>query len=258
MQFAILGSGSKGNATLVRADNTALLIDCGFTVQETLNRMAAINFDPMQLSAILVTHEHGDHSKGVVPLSRRLGVPVYASAGTAIALKWHDKLSISVLSGGQLTRIGDLEVLPVVVPHDAREAYQFVISSPQGRLGILTDLGHITPHVVEAYQDIDVLLLEANHDLAMLEAGPYPPALKRRVGGPWGHLNNQQSAEFLQQLNLAQLQHIVIAHISGQNNDPEQAQAVLSEAIPEHAHKLIISQQDQPSDWCCVKLEEPS
>jgi len=254
MQFAILGSGSKGNATLVRTDDTALLIDCGFPVQETLSRMAAIDFDPMQLSAILVTHEHGDHSKGVVPLSRRLGVPVFTSAGTAIALKWHEKLTIQTLTAGVATHIGDLEVLPVVVPHDAREAYQFVVSGRKGRLGILTDLGHITPHVVASYQDIDVLLLEANHDLAMLEAGSYPPALKRRVGGPWGHLNNQQSAEFLQQLNLEQLQHIVIAHISGQNNDPQQAQRVLSDAIPGHAHKLIVSHQDQPSDWCRVEL----
>lgn len=253
MQFAILGSGSKGNATLVRSEQTAVLIDCGFTVQDTLDRMAAVDFDPKQLDAILVTHEHGDHSKGVVPLSRRLGVPVYASAGTAIALGWHDKLTTETLIGGVTTQIGALTVLPVVVPHDAREAYQFVIGSRQGRLGILTDLGHVTPHVVEAYQDIDVLLLEANHDLAMLESGPYPPALKRRVGGPWGHLNNDQSADFLRQLNLEQLQHIVIAHISGQNNDPERAKWVLTEAIPEHAHKLMISHQDQPSAWCHIE-----
>lgn len=253
MQFAILGSGSKGNATLVRSAHTAVLIDCGFTVQETLSRMAAVDFDPSELSAILVTHEHGDHSKGVVPLSRRLGVPVYASMGTAIALNWLEKFTIEPLLADTITQIGELSVLPVVVPHDAREAYQFVISSPHGRLGILTDLGHITPHVVASYQDIDVLLLEANHDLAMLEAGPYPPALKRRVGGQWGHLNNQQSAEFLQQLNLAQLQHIVIAHISGQNNDPERAKLVLTEAIPEHAHKLMISHQDQPSAWCHIQ-----
>lgn len=253
MQFAVLGSGSKGNATLVRAGQTAVLIDCGFTVQETLNRMAAIAFDPHQLSAIVVTHEHGDHSKGVVPLSRRLGVPVYASVGTSIALKWHDKQSIEPLIAGQSTHIGDLEVLPVVVPHDAREAYQFVIGHRSGRLGILTDLGHITPHVVQSYQNIDVLLLEANHDLAMLEAGPYPPALKRRVGGPWGHLNNDQSAEFLQQLNLAQLQYIVIAHVSEQNNSLERARSVISEAIPEHAHKLMMSHQDQPSTWCTIE-----
>lgn len=254
MQFAVLGSGSKGNATLVRTDQTAILIDCGFTVQETLHRMTMIDFDPLQLSAIVVTHEHGDHSKGVVALSRRLGVPVYTSPGTAIALKWHDKLSTIALAAGQIMSIGDLEVLSVVVPHDSREAYQFVIGHETGRLGILTDLGHVTPHVIQSYQDIDVLLLEANHDLEMLEAGPYPLALKRRVGGPLGHLNNQQSADFLQQLNLAQLQYIVIAHVSEQNNDPERARAVLTQAIPEHAHKLMISHQDQPSAWCSIDV----
>ncbi|MFY0663006.1 MAG: MBL fold metallo-hydrolase [Natronospirillum sp.] len=253
MRFASLGSGSKGNATLIAAANTAVLVDCGFSVKETLLRMARLDFPPEQLSAILVTHEHGDHAKGVMALSRRLNVPVYMSAGTAIALDCTAEARIRVIDLHQTFAIGDIEIQPVAVPHDAREACQFVLGFGAQRLGILTDLGHVTPHVIKAYQAVDALILEANHDPDMLAVGPYPPSLKRRVGGPLGHLSNGQSAELLSQIDIQRLQRVVISHISEQNNDVTLAESVLAAAMPGHEAKLQINLQDTGFDWCQIQ-----
>ncbi|WLD57282.1 MBL fold metallo-hydrolase [Salinispirillum sp. LH 10-3-1] len=253
MRFASLGSGSKGNATLITAADTAVLVDCGFSVKETLLRMARLDFAPERLTAILVTHEHGDHAKGVMALSRRLKVPVYMSAGTAIALDCIADVQVRVIDLHQSFALGDVHVHPVAVPHDAREACQFVLSFGEQRLGILTDLGHVTPHVVSAYQAVDALILEANHDPEMLAVGPYPPSLKRRVGGPLGHLSNGQSAELLSQIDLQRLQRVVISHISEQNNDLSLAESVLAAAIPGHEAKLQINLQDTGFDWCQIQ-----
>lgn len=253
MRFASLGSGSKGNATLIAAADTAVLVDCGFSVKETLMRMARLSFAPESLSAILVTHEHGDHAKGVMALGRRLNVPVYMSAGTAIALDCIDDGRVCLIDLHRSLTIGDIEVHPVAVPHDAREACQFVLSYGQQRLGILTDLGHVTPHVVSAYQYVDALILEANHDPELLAVGPYPPSLKRRVGGPLGHLSNGQSAELLRQIDLQRVQRVVISHISEQNNEVSLASSVLAAAMPGHESKLHINLQDTGFDWCQIQ-----
>lgn len=253
MQFASLGSGSKGNATLVCAAETAVLIDCGFSVKETMQRMARLGFEPAQLSAILVTHEHGDHAKGVMALSRKLNVPVFMSAGTAIALDCLADPRVQTIDLHASFYIGALHIEPVAVPHDAREACQFVLGYQAQRLGILTDLGHITPHVVQLYRQVDALILEANHDPDLLAEGPYPPSLKRRVGGSLGHLSNVQSAELLQKIDLNRVQRVIISHISEHNNDLALAKATLASVMPGHEDKLHFNCQDAGFDWCQIQ-----
>ena len=194
MQFASLGSGSKGNATLVWAGDTLLMVDCGFSLRETRRRLQRLSVQPEQLSAILVTHEHTDHCSGVASLSRTYGIPVYLSHGTAGTGRCDGSHQLKCFNSEDAFTVGSVDVRAVTVPHDAAEPCQFVLSCEQQHLGILTDLGSVTPHVLESFSHCHSLLLEFNHDLSMLQAGRYPQALKRRVGGDWGHLNNGQAA----------------------------------------------------------------
>ena len=249
LRFASLGSGSQGNATLVQSGDCLLLIDCGFAARELERRCAALQVDLNQLDAILVTHEHGDHQRGVGPVARRYHTSVWMSPGTAQADfgKLSDCHLINI-HGAAMT-LGDLTITPVAVPHDAREPVQFIFRQGKHSFGMLTDLGHITSHVLTCYAALDALLLEANHDSAMLAQGPYPPALQARVGGDYGHLNNQQAADLLYNIQLEQLQYLVIAHLSEKNNDPALVQTLLCAVDPSVQERLSILQQDTPSDW---------
>lgn len=257
MEFASLGSGSKGNATLVRSGDTLILVDCGFTAREAMARLANAGCEPHQLTAVLVTHEHGDHAKGVLTVGRRLGVPVYMSAGTAIALKCLDDPIVRLITPEQSWVIGELEVTPIAVPHDARENCQFVFTGTRSgrRFGILTDLGHVTPHVASRFRALDALLLEANHDPDLLAAGPYPASLKRRVAGPLGHLSNAQSAELLSAVVHEGLQQVVVSHISEQNNDPELAVRTLAGALTGYRTRITLNTQDSGHAWCSIRTE---
>lgn len=251
-RFASLGSGSKGNGTLVQwecaAGTGTLLVDCGFSAKEAVSRLARLGIDAADLSAILVTHEHGDHIKGVAPLARRFKTPVYMTPGTLHSKNLGVLPDLNLIEGYQSFQLAGLRVDPVAVPHDAREPCQFVFQLDQRRLGVLTDLGNISSHVEESFRDCDALVMEANHDPMMLASGPYPPSLKRRVGGPWGHLSNQQAEAFLQRAELQRLQHLVVAHISLQNNSLERAQAVLS-GVTEQIAKVSWACQDEGFDW---------
>ncbi|TQV85618.1 MBL fold metallo-hydrolase [Exilibacterium tricleocarpae] len=252
MQFASLGSGSRGNATLVRSGDDCVLIDCGFTVKETQRRLARLGVAAEQLAAVLVTHEHSDHLSGVAPLARRYRLPVYMTPGTYKARDLGELPALELIHGYQSFSVGSLDVTPVAVPHDAREPAQFVVQAAGKRLGVLTDLGSITPHVENHYADCDALVLEANHDPGMLAAGPYPVSLKRRVGGPWGHLSNLQTAGFLARLERRRLQHLVVAHISQKNNSLALAQAALTDKISGIA-RVHYACQDQGFDWLSIE-----
>jgi phosphoribosyl 1,2-cyclic phosphodiesterase len=250
LRFASLGSGSRGNATLVGVDDTWVLVDCGFPAREFEARCAKLGFDPARLSVILVTHEHGDHTRGVGAVARRFDLPVCLSHGT-----WHNsrlgKLSETrrfAAHDGRF-RVGSLEVEPVPVPHDAREPIQFVFRHGQHAIGLLTDLGSLTPRVLAAYDGVDALLLECNHDPAMLASGPYPPSLQARVGGRFGHLANQQAAQFLASIHLGRLRHLVAGHLSEQNNRPELARAALQDVASGLDDRLSLLLQDQVSGW---------
>ena len=252
MRFASLGSGSKGNATLVTAGDTCLLVDCGFSARELERRLALVQLDGTQLSGILVTHEHGDHIKGVWTLARRYKLAVYMTAGTAKIGGAPSDIDLHLITPQRNFQVGGIQALPVVVPHDAREPVQFVFTYAGLKLGVLTDLGHISPHVLACYQGCDGLLVEANHDQSMLAAGSYPHALKQRVGGDWGHLNNEQTAAFLRALEPRSLQALIVGHISQQNNALSVVQEIMAPVagvVPE----INYASQDDCVDWLALQ-----
>ncbi len=216
--FASLGSGSRGNGTLVRIDGQCILVDCGFTLKETTARLARLGLVPDDIDAVLVTHEHTDHIGGVARLARRHRLPVYLTYGTLRAHRDWKGVDLQPFDGHKPFSIAAVEVDPVPVPHDAREPVQFVLAGSRARIGVLTDLGHITDVVVERFGGCDALLVEANHDLDMLMQGPYPWPLKRRISSPHGHLSNQQTAGLLERIALPADCALVIGHVSEQNN----------------------------------------
>lgn len=248
MRFASLGSGSRGNAALVEAGGTCVMVDCGFSIRDTCRRLAVLGRVPADLTAILVTHEHGDHVSGVLPLARRFGIPVWMTAGTARAVDVGSDDPVRVISSGAQVELAGIEVEAVAVPHDAREPVQYIFTVADLKLGILTDLGSITSHVVARYRSCRGLLLEANHDLALLADGPYPDALKRRVGGDWGHLSNAQAAQLLHRLGDDVLRTLVVGHISQQNNSPELVQQALA-PVTGHLDQVLYASQDEGFGW---------
>lgn len=243
LRFASLGSGSRGNGTLVASAGSLLLVDCGFTIKETEARLARLGLSPRDLSAILVTHEHSDHLSGVAPLARKYRLPVYLTPGTLRARDIGVLPEVHLIEGHRPFAVEGIQVTPVAVPHDAREAAQFVFRAGGKSLGLLTDLGTVTPHVEAHFGGCDGLVLEANHDPQMLAQGPYPPSLKRRVGGAYGHLSNQQAAGFLQRVGCDQLQHLVVAHISEKNNSVATAREALADAADRVANCIFACQQ---------------
>ncbi len=248
LHFSSLGSGSKGNATLVKSANSLLMIDCGFTIKETIRRLAVLGHQPDDITAILVTHEHSDHIKGVGPFARKFNLPVYLTHGS----KQYDGVSklssANIINCHKAFEIDDIEIMPVAVPHDAREPCQFVFKSANKTLGILTDVGNITPFVIDRYKQCDALMLECNHDPKMLSMGPYPPSLKLRVGGQWGHLSNHQAANLLRNIEHQRIQHLVISHISEKNNTEKLAKEAICEVYGNN-RSIILADQEEGVNW---------
>ncbi|MDX5333426.1 MAG: MBL fold metallo-hydrolase [Gammaproteobacteria bacterium] len=249
LRFASLGSGSKGNATLIEADGTRLLLDCGFSVSELERRLARLDLDPAALSAIVVTHEHADHIGGVARLSRKYRLPVWLTVGTLNAARDRDFHDVECFHAHDVFAIDGIELHPFPVPHDAREPCQFVFSDGQWRLGVLTDTGHITPHIQRSLDGCDALLLECNYDTAMLAAGPYPPALKQRVGGGLGHLANTQAGELLRRMDITQLRHLIGMHVSENNNTTALAHRTLCEALDCQEEWIEVACQVKGFGW---------
>ncbi len=250
MRFVSLGSGSRGNATLIETENTRILLDCGFAAREIERRLQLLDISVETLDAILVTHEHMDHIQGAGPMARRYGIPLWMTAGTCRQGRCGEVPRIELFSahsGG--FSIAGITVTPFPVPHDAREPVQFLFSSSSGRLGVLTDSGHWTPHILELFQACDALMLECNHDSDMLANGPYPPALQRRVGGAMGHLSNDQATDFVGQIVHERLQHLVAAHLSEKNNTPQRVKETLLDSLPAVEECLSLALQDEVSPW---------
>jgi phosphoribosyl 1,2-cyclic phosphodiesterase len=251
MRFAILGSGSQGNCLVVEARNTRLLLDCGFGVGETLRRLGRLGLAPEDLSGILVTHEHDDHVGGVARLARKLGLPMWLTPGTLRGLEdlFAGMDGLHLLEGYAPLCIGDLEVHPFPVPHDAREPAQYVFGDGARRLGVLTDTGCVTPVMVRMLSACDALVLESNHDPGLLAAGDYPPALKQRIAGRLGHLDNATAAALLGALDCSRLQHLVAAHLSQSNNRPELAREALAAPLTCAPDWVAIAGQESGLDW---------
>lgn len=253
MELAIVGSGSKGNCSLVRHGSTLIMVDCGFTLSATEARLATLGVSAADLTAILVTHEHSDHIAGVAKVANKYSIPLYLTHGTRQyferkAVKLRSRLVEIVLE--QVFIIGDIAVTPVPVPHDAKEPCQFVFECDGRKLGVLSDLGHISAAVETAYSDCDLLFIECNHDRDMLAAGPYPASLKARVIGNWGHLSNCQTAGFLAGLGAKTLRQVVIGHMSEVNN----AEAAIKQALSavEMLDVVHLAPQHEVQPWLSV------
>ena len=257
MRFRSLGSGSSGNATLIEAGSgrstSRLLVDCGFGIRQLESRLARAGLQCSDLDAIFITHEHADHIGCALSLARRASIPLWMSRGT------HAALGAPELDGllrfardGEAISIGDLQATPFTVPHDAREPLQLCCSDGQRKLGILTDLGHASSPVIQHLQDCTALLLECNHDLAMLDQSAYPPFLKARVGGRFGHLCNEDAAAIAVAVAHGRLGQVVAAHLSEHNNRPELARAALAGALGRADHEVLTASAASGTDWLGV------
>jgi phosphoribosyl 1,2-cyclic phosphodiesterase len=233
VRFACLGSGSEGNGLLVEAGATRVLIDCGFGIRDTVARLARIGVAPETIAAIIVTHEHSDHVGGVSAFAARYDTPVWLTFGTlsAVAERFAGLPAVYGFDTHDAFAIDGIEVRPFPVPHDAREPVQFVCGDGQWRLGVLTDLGVSTLHVEASLSGCDALVLECNHDSGMLANGHYPHALKQRIAGRFGHLDNEAAGGLLSRLDNSKLKHVFAAHLSQHNNMPDLARAALATAL---------------------------
>ena len=256
MKFASLGSGSEGNALLISTSpasggGTTVMLDCGFGIRETERRLERLSLLPADLAGIVVTHEHQDHVGGVFKVARRHGITVWLTHGTAHAVGATAMrgVDIRICRDAQLLVIGALQILPYTVPHDAREPVQYVLSDGISKLGVLTDAGHATPHLVASLDGCDALMLECNHDLAMLAGSAYPYSLKQRIGGAYGHLSNQTSCEILAAIDQARLRTVVGAHLSLQNNTADLVRKALCGVVDADRTEVMIADQQDGFEW---------
>ncbi len=251
MRFASLGSGSEGNGLVVEAGSTRVLIDCGFGVRDTTVRLARLGLEPGALAAILITHEHSDHVGGAPAFAARHGIAVWGSFGTlaAVSQRFEGVERVYSFDSHQAFALGDLEITPVPVPHDAREPTQFVLSDGAVRLGVLTDIGVSTPHVEASLSGCDALVLETNHCTDMLAESDYPYPLKQRIAGRLGHLNNSDASGLLHRIDTTRLKHVVAAHLSRQNNTPDKARCALAGALNCSEDWIGIASQAEGFGW---------
>ena len=257
LRFKNLGSGSAGNATLVEAhcgnQVSRLLIDCGLSLRELGKRLSQTDLGIEDIDAVFITHEHADHVGHARAFALRTGARVWMSQGTALACEvaqWGlPSEQCQLARDGQALSIGALQLNPFTVPHDAREPLQLRCTDGDVHLGVLTDLGHGSAHVVQALQHCNALLLECNHDPELLAHSSYPGFLKKRIAGPQGHLSNLESADLARALLHPRLNLIVAAHLSERNNRPALAQEVLAQAAGCQAHDIEVADPLTGTDW---------
>jgi phosphoribosyl 1,2-cyclic phosphodiesterase len=258
MRFCSLGSGSGGNATLIEASQgitrTTVLVDCGFSLRELTRRLARAGKQPQDLGAIFITHEHGDHVGCALNLAQRHRIPLWTSRGTwrAISARGTEGFDPELLHfayDDEELVLGDLQLLPFAVPHDAQEPLQLCCSDGLRRLGVLTDVGSASPHLLARLQGCEGLLLECNHDEELLRAGRYPASLKQRILGSHGHLSNDSAAAILRDCLHPKLQVVAAAHLSASNNRPELALQALGRIIDPQSIRIRVADQALGLDW---------
>ena len=249
LQFSLLGSGSSGNAILLRSRATCILIDNGLSFKQLSQRLAAIGESPELIQAILVTHEHGDHVQGLGVLTRKLHVPVYMTPGTHANLP----ASLGALSevrlfeAGDTLRIDDLEVLSFSVSHDAADPVGFVVRAEGAQFGLATDLGHVSELVKNRLAGSHALVIESNYCPEMLRLGEYPPQIQQRIRGRQGHLSNEAMCSLLHSLLHDSLQHVILVHISENNNTPERVEQRVRGVLKSHRASIYLATRDTPT-----------
>lgn len=253
LRFASLASGSSGNCLVAEASGTVVMLDCGLTLTESERRLQRAGLAPSQVSAILVTHEHGDHACGVFDFAAAHRVTVYLTHGTLAAMTAEGKVLDGVkrvaVNGRQAFFIDGMQIQPFTVPHDAREPVQYVLSDGASKLGVITDVGTPTAHVAQMLSGLDALVLECNYDRDMLWNGAYPKWLKERIAGPFGHLDNRESERLLGALDRSRLKHVIGAHLSQHNNRPDLARAALARAMGCEESWISLATQDDGFGW---------
>ena len=257
LRFKSLGSGSAGNATVVEGASshqvTRLLVDCGLGLKALDARLALAGLAASQIDAIFITHEHGDHIGCARQLALRERIPVWMSAGTHAAIGAPDFEGLfKPAQDGIAIDLGEIQATPFTVPHDAREPLQLRCSDGVRHIGVLTDLGHATPHLLEQLAGCCALLLECNHDAGLLAQSAYPAFLKQRVGGRYGHLSNEDAAQIAKLLDHPGLVHVVAAHLSRQNNRPELARTALATSLGRGLADIGVADQGSGCDWITV------
>ena len=227
-----------------------VLIDCGLGIRQLQARLAEARLQPEDINAIFITHEHGDHIGCARALALRYRIPVWMSQGThaAIGAPDFDGL-LHTARDGKVIDLGGLELTPFTVPHDAREPMQLSCSDGSAKLGVLTDLGHATSHVLSHLKGCDAMLLECNHDTALLEQSPYPAFLKRRVSGDYGHLSNAAAADIARTVMHRGVKHLVAGHLSTQNNRPELAQSAVAGALGCNNEDIVVAGASSGTPW---------
>jgi phosphoribosyl 1,2-cyclic phosphodiesterase len=259
ISVTVLASGSRGNGTVLASSKTRVLIDCGLSCREICRRLATQGIAPESLSAILVTHEHSDHVSGLHVMAKKFRLPVFMNAPTHAAWQRQFKDSsgnrvhaerLELFSSGNGFSVGDIEVMPFTIPHDATDPVGFRFTAEGVRLGIATDLGFMPRNVRDHLRGCDGLILESNHDLEMLRTGPYPWVVKQRVMSRVGHLSNEALAEFLASDYDGGAAFLILAHLSEQNNHPDLARVVAERALNMRqglwGNRLVLASQDGP------------
>lgn len=236
LELLFLGSGSSGNATVIKYDDTAILLDCGFSGKEISRRASSLDFDLDQVQFVLITHEHQDHVKGLAGVARRENRHVYCTEKTSKAIYFgkRPKAEKHILVPGAIYEMGAIEVSAFRTSHDARDPVGFIFHLPDGsRLGFATDTGVATAEALQALKDCEFLAIEANHDVTMLKNGPYPWYLKQRILSERGHMSNDATVELLGRIANGQLKHLFALHLSRTNNTPAKAKKALQQGMDE-------------------------
>jgi phosphoribosyl 1,2-cyclic phosphodiesterase len=253
LRFASLASGSSGNCLVAEAGGTLVMLDCGLSLTETERRLERAGLAPSQVSAILVTHEHGDHADGVFDFAAAHRVTVYLTHGTLAAMRAEGKVvegvKVSPITAREAFAVDAIHVRPFTVPHDAREPVQFVLSDGDARLGVITDVGIPTVYVQKILSGLDALVLECNYDRDLLWSGAYPKWLKERIAGPFGHLDNRDSERLLGAIDRSRLKHVIAAHLSQQNNRPGLARDALARAMGCAENWIGLATQEEGFAW---------
>lgn len=254
MRICVLGSGSRGNAVLVESGDQRILVDAGFSCRQMVLRMRSVGVEPETISAIVVTHEHSDHSRGLDVFVNRYEIPIHASGGTLDGLRIRERVRSLArrCRSGSPFELGEFLVEPFSICHDAREPLGLVIENRAGRrLGLAADLGARTHLAWARLTALDGLLLETNHDLGMLRDGPYPWPLKQRIAGRHGHLSNADAATGVRDLANDRLRWVILYHLSQTNNHPAIAAAEIGEALERAGSRaeVVVTFQDEPTAW---------
>jgi phosphoribosyl 1,2-cyclic phosphodiesterase len=256
VRFRVLGSGSSGNTTLVEGGGTFLLIDAGLGPREMAERLQSLGIDPTSIAAILLTHEHGDHSRGAASFSNKWGVPILGSRGTYAAGGFGavDLARWDVLEPGQAHVYGGMTVTGVPIPHDAAGPVAFVLGGDGVAMGHATDFGHVTRGLVDAFRPCETVVVESNYDPGMLREGPYPWSLKERILGRLGHLSNGDVADYITRGLGETCRTLVLAHLSRKNNHPELARMTAERALKRKGRTEVRLEIAEPDgmDWIPV------